>query len=108
MRLAKLILAFVVGLGLLSLAPRASAHEGPHIRFMHLAPGVSAFDVYLSQFDPNPLVKNLKFKSATDYLALDGASFDFVLTAAGDKTPLTEKPFSLSFFADEGSAFTLA
>jgi len=85
-----------------------SAHEGgPHVRVAHLATGVGPVDVYVNG---KMIVKELKYKSASDYLSLEGGSFEFVVTPAGGKLTdsVTDKPIALTFSADEGKFFTVA
>jgi copper(I)-binding protein len=85
-----------------------SAHEGgPHVRVAHLATGVGPVDVYVNG---KQVVKELKYKSASDYLSLEGGSFEFVVTPAGGKITdsVTDKPIALTFSADEGKFFTVA
>ncbi len=103
-------LVFIVALCLAIVLPALvlSAHEGgPHVRVAHLATGVGPIDVYING---KLTVKALNYKSATDYLSLDGGSFEFVVTPAGGKLTdsVTEKPIALAFSADEGKFFTVA
>jgi copper(I)-binding protein len=86
----------------------SAAHEGgPHVRVAHLSPSLQPVDVYIGGA---LMVKALKFKDASNYLALEGSSFDFVITPAGSdvKSALNEKPISLAFDVDEGTFYTLA
>ncbi|MCC7447534.1 MAG: copper chaperone PCu(A)C [Anaerolineae bacterium] len=85
-----------------------AAHEGgPHVRVAHLATGVGPIDVYVNG---KMLVKALTYKSASDYLSLEGGSFEFIVTPAGGKLTdsVTDKPIALTFAADEGKYFTVA
>ncbi len=108
MKLGKLL--SIVTLCLIAVWPSvwSAAHEGgPHVRIAHLSPALQPVDIYIGN---TLMVKGLKFKAASNYLALEGSSFDFVITPAGSdmKSALNEKPISLSFDVDEGTFYTLA
>ena len=78
-----------------------------HVRFAHLATGGQPVDLYVNG---KLLVKNLKYKGVTDYLAPGTNALAVIITAAGgsiDK-PLTDKPILIEFTQDEGMYFTLA
>jgi hypothetical protein len=84
------------------------AHEGgPHLRFAHLSPGSPAVDIYVNG---ELVVKELKYKDATDYKGVEGADFEFVIVQAGGKMAdsLTAQPIKMTFKASEGRYFTLA
>lgn len=101
------LLAMLALSGLLLPALGASAHEGPHVRMAHLAPGLQPVDVYANG---DLVVKALKYKDASTYLALEGSEIEFVVAPAGGKITdsLTEKPVRLAFSEDEGTHFTVA
>ena len=108
MKLGKLL--SILALCLIAVLPSlySSAHEGgPHVRIAHLSPTVQAVDVYIGGA---LMAKALKFKEASNYLALEGSSFDFVITPAGGdmKAALNEKPIKLDFDVDEGTFYTVA
>src|SRR5260221_9327624 len=85
----------------------ASAHNGPHARFAHLAPSVDPIDIYVGT---EQYVKALKYKDATDFLEIEEAEVDITIVPAGagmDQS-LTPKPFHVGFPAAEGVFFTIA
>lgn len=83
------------------------AHNGPHARFAHLAPGVDPVDIYVGS---QLFVKALKYKDATDFLEIDTAEIDVTVVPVGgtiDKS-LTAKPVHIAFPEAEGQFFTVA
>lgn len=84
------------------------AHEGgPHLRFAHLAPDAPAVDIYANGA---LLIKGLKYKDQTDYKAVEGGDFEFIIVPTGGKTTesVTAKPIQVTFKATEGRYFSLA
>jgi hypothetical protein len=78
-----------------------------HVRFAHFATGVQPVDLYANG---NLVVKNLKYKDVSDYLALDTLEADFVAAPAGGKITdsLTEKAVHLMFPQAPDAYFTVA
>lgn len=84
------------------------AHSGgPHLRIAHLSPDSPAVDIYINK---ELVVKGLKYKEVTEYLAVEGINFQFVIVPAGGKPTdsVTEKPIEMTFRAKDGSFFSLA
>ncbi len=102
-----LVALFAVVIALVPLY-NAFAHEsGPHLRFAHLSPDSPAVDIYVNN---ELIVNNLKYKDVTEYLAVEGGDFTFVIVPTGGKIgdSVTEKPIQMTFSVTEGRFFTLA
>jgi hypothetical protein len=101
------IALFAVVIALLPLLNTLAHEGGPHLRFAHLASDAPVVDVYVNG---ELLVKGLKYKDQTDYLAVEGGDFEFVIVPAGGKITdsVTAKPIKLTFKVSEGRFFTLA
>jgi copper(I)-binding protein len=86
----------------------AAAHEhGAHLRVAHLSPTSPAVDVFLNG---KKVVENLAFKGVTDYLALEGTTFEVVIVPAGGKIEdsVTAEPIKLTFDEHDNGYYTAA
>ena len=85
-----------------------TAHEhGAHLRVAHLSPTSPAVDVFLNG---KKVVENLAFKGVTDYLALEGTTFEVVIVPAGGKIEdsVTAEPIKLTFDEHDNGYYTAA
>ncbi|MFQ3534442.1 MAG: copper chaperone PCu(A)C [Aggregatilineales bacterium] len=96
--LSLLLVAALVG-ALLPVAFTSAHSEGAHLRVAHLSPTSPAVDIFLNG---ERVVENLAFRGVTDYLALEGTTFEIVIVPAGGKIEdsVTAGPIKLTF--DEG------
>jgi copper(I)-binding protein len=86
----------------------AVAHDhGAHLRVAHLSPTSPAVDVFLNG---KKVVENLAFKGVTDYLALEGTTFEVVIVPAGGKIEdsVTAEPIKLTFDEHDNGYYTAA
>lgn len=86
----------------------AAAHEGgPHVRIAHLAPAAPNVDIYV---DGTKAAENLKYRDVTDYIGLEGYSFDVFVVPAGEvlENAINKEPFSLTFEEGDGGFYTVA
>lgn len=100
-----LVAALAFALSPLSLA---AAHEhGAHLRVAHLSPTSPAVDVFLNG---EKVIENLAFKGVSDYLALEGTTFEVVIVPAGGKIEdsVTAEPIKLTFDEHDNGYYTAA
>ncbi|MCS6871919.1 MAG: copper chaperone PCu(A)C [Anaerolineae bacterium] len=86
----------------------AAAHEGgPHLRVAHLSPTSPAVDVFVNG---KKVIEKLAYKQVTDYLPLEGTTFEIVIVPAGGKIEdsVTPEPIKLTFAEGEAGYFTAA
>lgn len=58
------------------------------VRFVHAAPDAPAVDIRIDLGDGTQVFPGVSFPEVTDYIAIDPDDYVFVITAAGDTTPL--------------------
>jgi copper(I)-binding protein len=105
--LLSLLLVAALAFALLPL-PFAVAHEGgAHLRVAHLSPTSPAVDVFLNG---KKVVENLAFKDVTDYLTLEGTTFEVVIVPVGGKLEdsVTAEPIKLTFDEHDNGYYTAA
>ncbi|MBO9308831.1 MAG: copper chaperone PCu(A)C [Chloroflexi bacterium] len=105
--LLSLLLVAALALALLPLSFAVAHEHGAHLRVAHLSPTSPAVDVFLNG---EKVIENLAFKGVTDYLALEGTTFELVIVPAGGKIEdsVTEEPIKLTFDEDDRGFYTAA
>jgi len=74
------------------------------VRFAHLSPDAPAVDIRLDTGDGPVVFGNAAFTNVTEYAAVDGGSYNFVVTAAGQTDPVVRfAPVTL----ENGSVYTV-
>lgn len=99
------IIAFVVAM--LPLATTTAHESGAHLRVAHLSPTSPAVDVFVNG---KKAIENLAFKGVTDYLPLEGTTFEVVIVPAGGKIEdsVTAEPIKLTFDEHDNGYYTAA
>lgn len=99
------IVAFAVAM--LPLATTTAHEGGAHLRVAHLSPTSPAVDVFVNG---KKAIENLAFKGVTDYLPLEGTTFEVVIVPAGGKIEdsVTAEPIKLTFDEHDNGYYTAA
>jgi hypothetical protein len=89
---------------LVSAESRSPTQDKVRVRFLHASPDAPAVDIRLGSGDGTAVFSNVSFKDLTDYIEVDPATLDLVVTPAGKSDVVVAlEPVTL----EKGQVFTI-